>query len=401
MARGRRPAAALILAVICLGGMAAGCARGAAQVSAPPSPAVQRALAAAQSLKTTYDDPATGLLANVPPPSGSHYGTTTTGSLLGMAQSFQPTAMWGYSWALAALEDVAQLPGGSGMLPLVRTLTDHLARYWDPGAPVPGYAPTPSPGAAANKYFDDNAWAGLDLVTAYHLTGDPAYLRQAEAVFTYEESGWDAAGGGIWWDDAHQGRNTAANAPTAELAVYLYLDTHQATYLTWAKRIYAWEVAHLVDPVTGEVWDGLHGTRVTQTMWTYNQGDVIGAATLLYEATHDPTYLAQAKRTETFALAQVQPGNVLVPQAQFNGVLVDNLQLLYQVTRDPRIAALVTASANSAWSHARNADGLFGGNWLGPAVPDSQVPILTQSGAVRLLAVAASLAGGGFGALQL
>ncbi len=370
-------------------------------VAAPLSPAVQRAQAAAGALRSAYYDPANGLLANDPPPQGERYGTTANGSLFGMA-SFTPTAMWGYSWALAGLEDVAQLPGGSRYLPLVRTLADHLGAYWDAGAPVPGYAPTPNPGPRANKYFDDNAWAGLDLVAAYHLTGDRGYLTQAEAVFTYEESGWDqAGGGGLWWDDAHQTRNTAANAPVAELAAYLYLDTHQATYLTWAQKIYAWELGHLVNPITGEVWDSFNGASVGRQLWTYNQGDVIGAATLLYEITHDPAYLAQAKKTASFALTLVQTGNVLVPQAQFNGVLVDNLQLLYQVTRDPRIAAVITASAQSAWAKARNSDGLVAPNWLGPPVPDADIQILTQSGAVRLLAVAAALAAGGFGAFQL
>ena len=365
------------------------------------SPAVQRAQAALEALRTAYYDPTVGLLATNAAPNGQSYGVAAGGTLLNLP-SFKSTDMWDYSWALAAVEDVAQLQGGSAYLPLVRTLTDHLSEYWDAGAPVPGYAPTTHPGPNANKYFDDNAWAGLDLIAAYHLTHDAAYLAQAEAVFRYEESGWDTAGGGgMWWDDAHFERNTAANAPVAELAAYLYMATHQATYLTWSEKIYSWEVANLVDPVTGAVWDNIQGTKVSHRLWTYNQGDVIGAATLLYEITHQPAYLAQAKKTAGYALGMVQVGSILLAQPSFNGVLADNLQLLYQVSPNPQIVTLIDANAQSAWSNARNSSGLFAQNWGGPPTANSTIDLLTQTGAVRLFAVAAALEHGGFGHLWL
>lgn len=304
-------------------------------------------------------------------------------------------AAWDYSWALAALEDVAALPGGQRYLPLVRQVTNGLQAYWDAGAVPPAYAPTPNPGASAVKYFDDNAWVGLDLVTAWRLTGDRAYLLRAEAVMRYEQSGWDAAGGGIWWSDARTYRNTAANAPAAELAARLYLATGQRAYLAFAERVYAWERTTLTQP-DGWVADGI-GTLnlpvdVHEAQYTYNYGAVIGAATELYRATHAAAYLAEARRVAAYALAHLrQPDGAWLPQARFNGVLADDLLLLLRQGGVPEVRSALLRNAALLWAHDRAADGLSGSNWNGPP-PEGTVQLLTETGAVRTLAVAAQAA---------
>lgn len=362
------------------------------------APAVRRAGIAAGAMLAAYYDSSRGLLAQYPAPNGEPYGAAPNAGTLFGAPTFKPTAVWDYSWALNAMEDMAQLPGGSRYLPIVRTLTNNLQQYWDAKATVPAYAPTVNPGAGAVKYYDDNAWVGLDLVTAYHLTGNATYLQRAEAVFHYEETGWDTVDGGIYWNDQRLTRNTPSTAPVAELGVYLYRDTHNATYLDWAKKIYAWQVNTLVDKSTGQVWDNINASgKIVQTLWTYNQGTVIGAGVLLYETTHQASYLAQANQTASFVLHHaIQIGGTYLPQAQFNGVLVDNLQLLYQATHDPAITQSIATNANTAWTKARNAQNLIGPNWGGPAVDSSTIALLTQTGGVRLMAVAAAMPRGGF-----
>ncbi len=376
--------------------------RGSAAAPAVPTTADHQAEEAASALITAYYSPSAGLLAQTPPSSGETYGPPSEkDTLFGVAQ-FTPTTVWDFACGLAGLEDVAQLPGGTSELSYVRTLATNLSAYWDAQAPVPGYAPTVHPSAHATKYFDDNAWVGLDLVEAYRLTKDPAYLTQAEAVFRYEESGWDPNGGGIYWNDQHITRNTPSNAPVAELGTYLYMLTHQSTYLDWAERIYNWEIQTLVNPTTGEVLDHIDPSgHINTAYWTYNQGTVIGSSVLLYEVTHQASYLRQAEKTAAYTLQHgVQANGVFVAQPQFNGILADNLELLYQVTRNPAISAAIARNVASALAHDRNAEGLFGSNWAGP-VPTADVPILTDSGAVRLLAVNAILAHGGFPAFSL
>lgn len=371
--------------------------RGSAVTAPSLTTADRKAQAAASSLIAAYYSPSAGLLAQTPPPNGETYGAAPSKDTLFGVATFKPTTVWDFACALAGLEDAAQLPSGSADLAYVRTLATNLSAYWDAQAPVPGYAPSVHPSASTTKYFDDNAWVGLDLVEAYRLTKDPSFLSQAEAVFRYEESGWDPNGGGIYWNDQHITRNTPSNAPVAELGSYLYMLTHQSSYLDWAERIYHWEVQTLVNPTTGEVLDHIDPSgHINTAYWTYNQGTVIGSSVLLYEVTHQPSYLRQAEKTASYTLQHgVQANGVFVAQPQFNGILADNLELLYQVTHNPAIPAAIARNAASALTHDRNAEGLFGSNWAGP-VPSPNVPILTDSGAIRLLAVNAILAQGGF-----
>lgn len=354
--------------------------------TAPPAAAAaeaqmaQEAERTAASVTAVFYDPSRGMWTN------------TQGQL---GPSFTPADAWPYACGLDALEEVAALPVGKGLLTQVQTLVQNLGQYWDAAASVPAYAPTPGSGPNTNTFFDDNDWSGLDLVQAYRLTGDPQDLTQAEAVFRDEESGWDNTAGGIFWNDQRQYRNTPANAPAAELGAELYRLTGQATYLSWAEKIYAWEVQNLVNPASGAVYDGIQASGAeVHDLWTYNQGTVIGASVLLYKITHQKAYLTQAEATFAFTDQQmVQTGGVLVAQPDFNGILADNLVLLYSVDPDPAIAALLNRNAQAAWTLARNTTtGLVGANWEGPP-PTGSVTLLTESGAIRLFAAAAAVDG--------
>jgi hypothetical protein len=303
-------------------------------------------------------------------------------------------AVWDVSWALAAIEDVAALPGARGRwLPTLRLVTQSLQAYWDAGAEPPAYAPTQNPSPSAVKYFDDNAWVGLDLVTAWRLTGDRRDLYRAEAVMRYEESGWDSQGGGIWWNDQRNYRNTAANAPTAELAARLYLATGDHSYLAWAERIDHWEMGTLV-AADGWVADGIGALNlpvgIHDAQYTYNYGAVVGAAVELYRATGQVAYLHQAERVAAYALAHLrQADGAWLPQARFNGVLSDDLLLLLRTGHAPWVRAPLLQNARLLWARDRAADGLVGSNWNGPP-PTGTVQLLTETGAVRTLAAAAA-----------
>ena len=304
----------------------------------------------------------------------------------------QTAAVWGDSWALAALEDVAALPGGARYLPLVQAAADGLQAYWDPSAQPPAYAPTPQPDKDAVKYFDDNAWVGLDLVAAWRLTGQRTYLLRAQGVMRYLESGWDTAGGGLWWNDERTYRNTAANAAAADLAARLYLATGDPADLTWAERIDAWEWQALVTP-DGRVDDGLDAfaTQPRGGQWTYNYGEVIEADVHLFQATGQPRYLSGASTVAAYALQHLQgPAGAWPPQGRFNGVFADGLLALFQADPRPAYASALTRNADLAWSRARTPVGLFGTDWSSPP-PDGEVQLLTDTGAVRTLAAAAAL----------
>ncbi|MEX2336121.1 MAG: glycoside hydrolase family 76 protein, partial [Fulvivirga sp.] len=93
-----------------------------------------------------------------------------------------------------------------------------------------------------------------------------------------------------------------SNGPAAIFALKFYNIDNNSDDLEWAKMIYAWEKATLVDPQTGLVWDNIDlkdGEAVINKDWilTYNQGTFIGAAAGLYSVTNDRTYLNDAIKT--------------------------------------------------------------------------------------------------------
>ncbi|MBX5465909.1 MAG: glycoside hydrolase family 76 protein [Firmicutes bacterium] len=284
-----------------------------------------------------------------------------------------PVSLWSYAWGLAAVEDLARLPGGRTWRAEIPHLVAGLAPYWDAGAPTPAYAPYPDPTPETVKFYDDNAWVGLDLVTAWQLTHRPQYLQRAEALFRYEETGWDPHGGGLFWNDRHLLRNTAANAPAAELAAELYSVTRRPQYLRWAMRLKAWEQRHLVNPKTGAVWDHLgRGATVDRHLLSYNQGAVIGADCALYRATHERAYLEAAAKTAAFVAHHWTAFDGHRPLATaFAGVLADDLVWLWRLGHVP--------AARLALEQLSPPTAALPGRWANPV-------LLAASGRIRLVA---------------
>ena len=135
-------------------------------------------------------------------------------------------------------------------------------------------------------------------------------LSAAEAIMAFEIAGWQSSpalgcSGGLPFSNLPENstRNTITTAPAAELAVQLYRTTHQGAYLQFALMAYEWVRSCLLEP------GGLYGDHVDRRgilephLWSYTQGVMIGAGTLLYQATGDGVYLYQARQTAAAALA--------------------------------------------------------------------------------------------------
>jgi predicted alpha-1,6-mannanase (GH76 family) len=93
-------------------------------------------------------------------------------------------------------------------------------------------------GPGGNTYYDDNAWAALDLIAAYRLTGSSIDLFVAQVLFNFVLTGWDTSQtdgcpGGVFWEDVSGSqRNTTANAANAEVGLELYQLTKNSTDLS-------------------------------------------------------------------------------------------------------------------------------------------------------------------------
>ena len=287
--------------------------------------------------------------------------------------------LWPFSQALAATMSMANIPSlKSTIAHEVNARLVGLKSYLDlnnSGAPEGTYSSTlaaydgtvaPPAGPGGAKYYDDNAWVGIELARMYELTHVAGVLGGAEAIMAFEMAGWDiqpgiACPGGIPFSNSSEDveRNTVTNAPTAELALQLYKLTGDAQYLQFAEMAYEWVRTCLTES-NGLYADhiGVHG-KIEPEEWSYNQGAMIGAGVLLYHATGNSAYLFQARQTAKAALAYFTPERLGSENPFFVSVYFRNLLYLDSVTHDPPGASIVQGYVNYAWEHLRLRDDVF------------------------------------------
>nr|WP_082855814.1 glycoside hydrolase family 76 protein [Mucilaginibacter sp. L294] len=191
-----------------------------------------------------------------------------------------------------------------------------------------------------NEFYDDMEWLALSTLRAYETTNDADYLTAANTLWTDIKTGVNSnQGGGIAWRKSQLDyKNTPANAPAIIFAARLYRLQKNEADLTLAKELYTWLKTTLVDPASGIVWDGINGEhdgKISYNKFTYNQGTFIGAALELYNATGDAGYLADAVRTASATIKDldISPGGLLKSEGDgdgglFKGILVRYLTLL-------------------------------------------------------------------------
>jgi len=300
-----------------------------------------------------------------------------TGSPLYIGEPF--SYLWPYSQALAATVTMANIPKLG--VPLGGQLHERivgLAAYLDTdnsGEPEGVYTSTlaafdgtvaPPTGPGGLKYYDDNDWVALELVRLYKLEHKQPVLASAEAIMRFEMAGWQtspglACPGGLPFSNGAQNteRNTVTTAPAAELALQLYKLTGNAQYLEFAEQAYEWVRNCLLQP--NEMYsDPISPTGVVEPMlWSYNQGSMIGAGTMLYQATHNGVYLYQARRTAAASLAYFTLERLNSETPFFPAVYFRNLMYLDSVTHDPPGPRLAQAYVNYAWAHLRLSGDLF------------------------------------------
>jgi hypothetical protein len=312
--------------------------------------------------------------------------------------------LWPFSQALAATVSMASIPA------LARTMASELhARliglhaYLDTdnsGAPPGTFTSTlaaydgrvaPPAGPGGTKFYDDNDWVGIELMRVYRLTRSSAALGSAEAIMAFEMAGWATApelacAGGIPFSNSPENtdRNTVSTAPAAELAVQLYKATGAIQYLQFAEMAYEWVRRCLLAP-NGLYADHISPSgKIEPTLWSYNQGTMIGAGTLLYQATGNAGYLYQARQTAKAALAYFTPERLGAEIPFFPSVYFRNLLYLDSVTHDPPGRRLAQSYVDYAWQHLR----LSGDVFVAGSPPSAQ--LLVQAAIVQIYALLSS-----------
>ena len=198
--------------------------------------------------------------------------------------------------------------------------------------------------------YDDIMWWTCALARAYEAFGKAEYLTYSEKSFcrvwygstkvgddgSYADparfSG--ASGGGMFWEwqpidkpNPHKAgdfRSACINFPTVIAACLLHRlvpegrtsptsshPTRQTKewYLEKAKEVYAWADATLVK--NGQVADGIHGGGPEYKDHLYNQATYIGASVLLYQLTHEVSYLTKAQKAADYVVSKMCSSYIL------------------------------------------------------------------------------------------
>ena len=309
--------------------------------------------------------------------------------------------LWPFSQALAATISMANIPHlGVSLSRELQARLIGLNSYLDTdnsGAPTGTYTSTlaafdgavaPPAGPGGTKYYDDNDWVGIELVRMYQLTHSAPLLGSAEGIMAFEMAGWQASPelgcpGGLPFSSAatNTERNTVTTAPVAELGALLYRITANSQYLQFAAMAYEWVRQCLLQP------SGLYADHVNRTglvepqLWSYNEGTMIGAGTLLYQVTGNSAYLYQARQTAKAALAYFTPERLGSEIPFFPSVYFRNLLYLDSVTHDPPGPKIAQAYVNYAWEHLRLSNDLF------VAGSPASAQLLVQAAIVQIYAL--------------
>ncbi len=238
--------------------------------------------------------------------------------------------------------------------------------------PLPsyGFAVVSPGGPTFSSYYDDNEWVGIELARLYELDHNTEALQQAEQIMSFVVAGWQTTGpggqllpcpGGVPFSNSpgNVSRNTVTNGPGAEFAVQLYRITHNIHYLEFAETAYGWVRTCLLEP-SGLYADhiNLNGT-LQRSLWSYNQGSMMGAGMLLYLATRNPEYLAQARQTAKAAQAYFTYSRLSGENPFFAAVYFRNLLYLDHFTHESPGSLPVREYAYYAWLRHRLSDNLF------------------------------------------
>lgn len=300
--------------------------------------------------------------------------------------------LWPYSGTFSAVNALLSSTGDPAWQALLnQKVRPGLERYFDCERFPTAYASYMPGKQRFDRYYDDNVWIGIDLTDHFMLTGDTLSLKRAREVWQFIASGMDdRLGGGIYWcEQKRESKNTCSNAPGAVFALKLFIATNDSIYLNHGVNLYRWTKTHLQDGDDNLYFDhiSLNG-KIDRRKFSYNSGQMMQAAALLYRVTGKKKYLSDAKKLakachEKFFFATcdtdgtqfrlVKKGNVW-----FMAVMLRGYIELYGIDGNPTYLSDFRRSLDHAWRNARDTRGLFHRDWSGKEQDDRKW-VLTQA----------------------
>lgn len=262
-------------------------------------------------------------------------------------------------------------------------------------------------GGTDERYYDDNVWIGIDMADLYVLTNQNKYLDRAKMVWNFIQEGTDdVTGGGVYWKEGSQSKHTCSTAPGAVLSAKLYQITNEPLYLERAIEYYTWCKDVLQDPKDFLYWDNARlenpddptSIKIETPKYSYNSGQPMQAAALLYNITGDSDYLVDAQNIAQSAYAKWfipfksyvlnKDIHILDPShTWFQAIMMRGFVELYNIDGDRKYITAFENSMSHAWgSNARDKRTNFiSGDFRGGQI-DQSWDILHQGACVEMLA---------------
>ncbi|OQE31400.1 hypothetical protein PENSTE_c001G01437 [Penicillium steckii] len=255
--------------------------------------------------------------------------------------------------------------------------------------------------------YDDDAWWALAWIAAYDVTEDNTYLTLAEDIFAALVKAWGTrcGGGGIYWNPTDSYINAITNELFLAVAAQLAnrVPSKKTEYVRWAIKEWDWFTAQGFFGQNHTINDGLLDNCENNgaTVWSYNQGVVLGGLVELNKAAPNDTYLESANTIAKAAIDTLADSNHVIHDwcetsscepdgTQFKGIFIRNLEMLHRASPSDLYKRVIQNSANSIWENDRNDQGQFGVNWAGPANV-GKIDASTHSSAFDALVAAASI----------
>lgn len=283
--------------------------------------------------------------------------------------------LWPFSGSFSAINALMELPKKKSEYQkmLDQKVLVGLAAYRDQKRLPVGYASYVNTAPASDRFYDDNIWLGIDFTDSYLLTKKEEYLAKAKEVWTFVKSGEDELlGGGIYWcEQKKESKNTCSNAPASVFALKLYEATKDTHYLEEGRRLYHWTKEKLEDPSDGLYWDnmGLNG-HVGKAKYSYNSGQMLQAAALLYRLTQEKQYLLDAQKLGDACYSyffQDVTGHEfkLLKNSNlwFHAVMMRGFISLFEQDQNPKYMTVFANNLQYAWKYMRDEKGLFYTDW--------------------------------------
>ncbi|MEN5087856.1 glycoside hydrolase family 76 protein [Sphingobacterium faecium] len=291
------------------------------------------------------------------------------------AQQKKYAYLWPFSGSFSAVNALMELPKQKKEYQKIldKKVLIGLHVYRDEKRLPVGYASYLNTAAASDRFYDDNIWLGIDFTDSYLYTKKDVYLTKAKEIWTFVKSGEDSLlGGGIYWcEQKKESKNTCSNAPASVFALKLFEATKDSVYFLEGKRLYHWTKENLEDPTDGLYWDNMRlNGHLDKAKYSYNSGQMLQAAALLYRLTKEKHYLIHAQKIAEacysyfFQDVTGQDFKLLKnSNLWFHAVMMRGFISLYEQDQNPKYINVFAKNLNYAWRYMRDEKGLFYADW--------------------------------------